>query len=126
MLPQRAPPVGSVYVLSSTNNNRAAARQAADTEKAAAEKAAADAAAAQAAKGWTEKTVNGATVVTFTSTRIRKAARNPDGSVVQREVKGTRPRKLDSAEALVARAGSKRKATASTATKGKKAQDLIS
>ena len=116
-----APPV---YILSSTNNNRAAARQAAEREKAAAEKAAADAAAAQAAKGWTEKTVDGATVITFT--RVRKPAKLPDGSTVQPEVKKTRAKKTDSAEAkLLARAGTKRKAADSTAEKGKRYVEFL-
>jgi hypothetical protein len=111
------------YVSTITNNNRGRARAAAEAEKAAKEKEAADAAAKQAAKGWFEKTVNGATVVTFTNptnpqTRIRKPTRLSDGSLPTREVKGTRAKKpapLDSVEeVLLARAktGSKRKSAA--------------
>ncbi|KAJ6494480.1 hypothetical protein C8R45DRAFT_1212436 [Mycena sanguinolenta] len=112
-------PSAPIYVFSSTNNNRAAAREAAQREKALAEKAAADAAAAQVAKGWTEKTVDGATVVTFT-TRVRKAARYPDGSVVQPEVKRTRGRKMDASEVKLLERGQKRKAAESTGGRGKK------
>ncbi|KAJ7866846.1 hypothetical protein B0H14DRAFT_2573269 [Mycena olivaceomarginata] len=99
------------------------ARAAAEAEEAAKEKEAADAAAKQAARGWFEKTVNGATVVTLTNptnpqTRSRKPTRLFDGSLATREVKGTRAKKpapLDSVEeALLARVktGSKRKSAA--------------
>ncbi|KAJ6449178.1 hypothetical protein C8R45DRAFT_947516 [Mycena sanguinolenta] len=67
-------------IYSIINNNHVAARQAAEREKAEAVKVAADAVATQAGKGWTETMVNGATVVIFTSTRVCKAAKHPDGS----------------------------------------------
>jgi hypothetical protein len=127
------PPTQEVpaYISTTTNNNRGRARAAAEAEKAAKEKEAADAAAKQAARGWFEKTVNGATVVTFTNpthpqTRIRKPTRLSDGSLPQREVKGTRAKKpapLDPVEeALLARAktGSKRKSAAPTTRPAKK------
>ncbi|KAJ6479853.1 hypothetical protein C8R45DRAFT_1216293 [Mycena sanguinolenta] len=112
-----------VYIVSSTNNNRAAARQAAEREKAAAEKAAVDAAAAQAAKGWTETTVDGATVVTFTSTRVRRAAKHPDGSDVGLEKKKTRPpntKKTDASLTKLLERGTKRKADEASGPKRKK------
>ncbi|KAJ6452850.1 hypothetical protein C8R45DRAFT_945551 [Mycena sanguinolenta] len=111
-----------VYIVSSTNNNRVAARQAAEREKAAAEKVAADAAAAQAAKGWTERTVDGATVVTFTSTRIRRSAKHPDGSDVQPATKTTRAPATEKTDASVTKLlerGMKRKAEQSSDSKGK-------
>ncbi|KAJ6503658.1 hypothetical protein C8R45DRAFT_1091437 [Mycena sanguinolenta] len=112
-----------IYVVSSTNNNRAAAREAARKEKAAAEKAAADAAAAQAAKGWTETTVDGATVVTFTSARVRKAAKHPDGSAVELETKKTRGpnmKKTDASLTKLLERGKKRKAAESSGPTGKR------
>ncbi|KAJ6451805.1 hypothetical protein C8R45DRAFT_1223757 [Mycena sanguinolenta] len=115
-----APPI---YVVSSTNNNRAAAREAARKEKAAEEKAAADAAAAQAAKGWTEMTVDGATVVTFTSTRVRRAAKHPDGSAVEPETKKARTvntKKTDASLTKLLERGEKRKAAELSKPKGKK------
>ncbi|KAJ7870195.1 hypothetical protein B0H14DRAFT_3440238 [Mycena olivaceomarginata] len=128
------PPTQQVplYVYSMTNNNRGQARAAAAGEQAAKEKERADAAVKQAAQGWSEKTVNGALVVTLTNptnpqTRTRKPTRLADGSLPQCEVKGTRikkPAPLDTVEeALLVRAktGSKRKsATAATAPAKKK------
>ncbi|KAJ6511045.1 hypothetical protein C8R45DRAFT_1162473 [Mycena sanguinolenta] len=108
-----ATPSAPIYVFSSTNNNRAAAREAAQRDKAVAEKAAVDAAATQAAKRWTERTVDGATVVTFT-THVRKAARYPDGSAVQPEVKRTRGKKMDASEVKLLERVQKRKADEST------------
>ncbi|KAJ7347693.1 hypothetical protein DFH08DRAFT_960128 [Mycena albidolilacea] len=92
-----------MHIYSVTNNNHTHARQAAAAEKAAKEKEAADEAAKQAAKGWFERTINRAIVVTL------------------REVKGTRTKKptpLDAVEkALLVRTttGNKRK-VAATAT----------
>ncbi|KAF7358321.1 hypothetical protein MVEN_00881600 [Mycena venus] len=107
------------YVYSSTNNNRARAIQAAAAERAVKEKEAADAAAKQAAKGWFERTVDGATVVTLA--RVRKPARFFDGSVVQREVKGTRAKKLDPVEErLLAHASTKRKLSEPIAARKKR------
>ncbi|KAJ7686446.1 hypothetical protein B0H14DRAFT_3534564 [Mycena olivaceomarginata] len=81
--------------------------------------------------GWSEKTVNGALVVTLTNptdpqTRTRKPTRLADGSLPQREVKGTRikkPAPLDTVEeALLARAktGSKRKSAKAAGEPAKK------
>jgi hypothetical protein len=115
-------------VFTSTNNNRARARQAAAAEKAAAEKAAEEARAAQAAKGWTEQTVNGATVVTLK--RSRKPAKLPDGSDVPRAGGGTKTKTpaLDASEkALLARAAVNKEASkagkAGGAQAGKKRKD---
>ncbi|KAF7346847.1 hypothetical protein MSAN_01823900 [Mycena sanguinolenta] len=96
-------------VYTSTNNNRVAARAAAAAEKEAKEKELEEARAKEAARGWTEKTVDGASVVTLT--RTRKRAKLPDGSLVKPEVKGTR-KKQDSCDVLLARAA---KAKAQTA-----------
>jgi hypothetical protein len=120
-----AAPALTALVSSITNNNGARARQAAVAEKAAAEKAEAGARTAQAAKGWTERTMNGATVVTFLpSKRSRKAAKLPDGSDVLRA--GTKAMQTPDASemALLARAAGK-KATAKpakTAVKRKAAE----
>jgi hypothetical protein len=116
------------HIHSITNNNRARALQAAAAEEAAKAKEAADEAAKQAAKGWFERTVNGATVVTLVqpATRSRKPTRLADGSVPQREVKGTRAKKsapLDPVEkALLTRTtkGNKRKRAATTTAPAKK------
>jgi hypothetical protein len=79
--------------------------------------------AKQAAKGWFERTVDSATVVTFA--RVRKPVKLPDGSAVQREVKGTRKKVCPVEEAMLARAsaaktGSKRKAAQSATRAPKK------
>ncbi|KAJ6448654.1 hypothetical protein C8R45DRAFT_947870 [Mycena sanguinolenta] len=71
-----------VYTM--TNNNRAAAKAAAVTEKRAREKEAEEVRAKEAARGWSERTVDGATVVTLT--RTRKSAKFPDGSLVKAAV----------------------------------------
>ncbi|KAJ6510907.1 hypothetical protein C8R45DRAFT_1162115 [Mycena sanguinolenta] len=116
-------PSGPAHIYSITNNNREAACQAAEREKAEAARAAADAVAAQAAKGWTETTVNGATVVTFTSTRVRKAAKHPDGSTVELEAKKVRTantKKTDASLTKLLERGNKRKATQSSGPKAKK------
>ncbi|KAJ7351341.1 hypothetical protein DFH08DRAFT_806064 [Mycena albidolilacea] len=106
-----------------TNNNRARAREAAAASKAAQEKEAADARAKQAAKGWSERTVDGGTVLTLASTRARRApvpARLPDGSL---PVPKKTVQRLDACEiALLARAeaekktAGKRKATGTQAS----------
>ncbi|KAJ6448079.1 hypothetical protein C8R45DRAFT_948206 [Mycena sanguinolenta] len=94
-----------VYTM--TNNNRAAAKAAAVTEKRAREKEAEEVRAKEAARGWSERTVDGATVVTLT--RTRKSAKFPDGSLVKAAVeKATSTRrgtkKQDPCEVLLARA----------------------
>jgi hypothetical protein len=120
-----AAPAPTALVSSITNNNGARTRQAAAAEKAAAEKAEAGARAAQAAKGWTERTMNSATVVTFLpSKQSRKAAKLPDGSDVPHA--GTNAMQTPDASevALLARAAGK-KATAKpakTAVKRKAAE----
>ncbi|KAF8202791.1 hypothetical protein K438DRAFT_1965266 [Mycena galopus ATCC 62051] len=99
--------VNPTHVFSSTNNNRARARAAAAADQLAADKAAADAVAKEAAKGWTETTVDGATVVTVTggSKRFRKPAKLPDGSAVPPSQPKVTRKKLDASEAaLLARA----------------------
>ncbi|KAJ7899112.1 hypothetical protein B0H14DRAFT_3124168 [Mycena olivaceomarginata] len=118
-----APSNAPIHVYSSTNNNRTRARAAAVADEAAKEKEKADAVAKQAAKGWFERTVDGVTVVTFT--RVRKPVKLPDGSAVQREVKGTRKKACPVEEAMLARAaaaktGSKRKAAQSAAPRAPK------
>jgi hypothetical protein len=112
-----------------TNNNRARAREAAAASKAAQEKEAADARAKQVAKGWSERTVDGGTVLTLASTHARRApvpARLPDGSL---PVPKKTVQRLDACEiALLARAeaekktAGKRKATGTQASRrgGKK------
>ncbi|KAK7013043.1 hypothetical protein R3P38DRAFT_3581750 [Favolaschia claudopus] len=87
------------------------------------------AAAAKKNKGWVERVVNGASVVTFngpasvsaaaparTSARGRplKTAKRPDGTDVQAVTKGTR--KVVAAEASVPAAGKKRKAVSAPTT----------
>ncbi|KAJ7315506.1 hypothetical protein DFH08DRAFT_971870 [Mycena albidolilacea] len=106
--PSTAAPGPPPLIFTSTNNNRDRAQQAAAAEKAASEKAAAEAHVAEAVKGWTEHTVNGATVVTLK--RSQKPAKLPDGSDVQRAGTKTKPT-LDASEvALLAHAAANKKA----------------
>ncbi|KAK6996469.1 hypothetical protein R3P38DRAFT_3222115 [Favolaschia claudopus] len=67
-------------------------------------------------QGFTERIVNGATVVTFIRTRTE--ARLPDGSKFQLQPKGTRDTSTKKTAETAARTGSKRKAA--PATKAKK------
>ncbi|KAJ6449956.1 hypothetical protein C8R45DRAFT_947073 [Mycena sanguinolenta] len=117
-------------VYTSTNNNRAAAKAAAAAEKREKEREAEEARAKEAARGWSEKTVDGATVVTLKPlTRVHRAAKLPDGSAVQTEVKKMR-KKRDSCELLLARAAKERatkaRANAPAAGKGKRASKAVS
>ncbi|KAJ6450301.1 hypothetical protein C8R45DRAFT_1128120 [Mycena sanguinolenta] len=113
-----------VYTM--TNNNRAAAKAAAVTEKRAREKEAEEVRAKEAARGWSERTVDGATVVTLT--RTRKSAKFPDGSLVKAAVeKATSTRrgtkKQDPCEVLLARAQT---ASGSAAGKRKRGPEATS
>ncbi|KAF8171611.1 hypothetical protein K438DRAFT_1852540 [Mycena galopus ATCC 62051] len=126
-LPAAGPSAASAsptLVFSITNNNGTRARAAAANEAAAAARIAADTAAAQSVKGWTQKTVKGATVVTFTrpvTRTVRKPAKNPDGSLVERGGKQTRGQGLDAAEKkLLERQSVKRQSTASAPVAKKK------
>jgi hypothetical protein len=74
------------HIYTSTNNYRTHVHAAAAADQAEKEKEKADVLTKQAAKGWFEHTVDGTTVVTFTC--VHKPVELPDGSAVQREVKG--------------------------------------
>ncbi|KAF8162245.1 hypothetical protein K438DRAFT_1775952 [Mycena galopus ATCC 62051] len=124
---EAAPPVSArtPVVYTSTDNNWACARAAAEAEKAAKIKEAEEALAKQATKGWVQSTTDGATVVTLMPLnplmRTRKATKYPDGSVVP--AVGTTAalaakKKLDASEAALlvrmeAKTGAKRKASKS-------------
>ncbi|KAJ6578436.1 hypothetical protein B0H19DRAFT_1253675 [Mycena capillaripes] len=78
-----AAPAAPTYVYTTTNNNRHAAKRAADAEKAAKEKEVAEAKARQAAKGWIEATQQGTSTVILM--RARKPKTFADGTVAQRQ-----------------------------------------
>ncbi|KAF7346299.1 hypothetical protein MSAN_01857300 [Mycena sanguinolenta] len=104
-----------VPIYTTTNNNRAAAKRAAEEAKAAERKAADDARAAQREKGWEPGPVEGTVILL----RGRKPRLHADGSLPQRVVKGTRAPQLDKSEkALLPRvqSGGKRKAIAAPAS----------
>ncbi|KAJ7301352.1 hypothetical protein DFH08DRAFT_827622 [Mycena albidolilacea] len=105
------PPVPPAHVLSSTNNNCRWALEDAEADQAAKEQEVAAAKAKQVAKGWIEKMVDGGTVVTLLSARVRKLAKLADGSVVRRAPDA----KLDASEvALLAHQKNARKAAPMT------------